>query len=318
MQRKYVILGAVAALLLATITGLGGYWMNRPVVQPPPSAPACTLSATPTRVQAGRPVQLAWTLKNVATATIDQGIGPVFAVENGVVAVEKLGREVKPTATTTFTMTVKNRAGEASCATTVTVAARQAAALPPPAPPPAATSSAPATQPATSSAPARATGVGLEADRYVGVLWIKETPRTRQMMEGLTGAQRFSQLYSAIRPGAPASDRIEGVGPGRNGQVPMTIRSGATVHWSGVGTIEGGIARVKVPAGTQIPVTASLCAVFPTALGYHQVAPRADLVKSGEEGRLACLDGTIHNFFVNLGRGKTPEDGAAVLGFERS
>ncbi len=159
---------------------------------------------------------------------------------------------------------------------------------------------------------------GLDADRWGGVLWIKETTRTRQMMAGLTGAQRFAQLYAAINPRTPA-DRISGVEPGRNGPVTMTIRSGPTVHWRGEGQIDNGIARVRVPAGTRIPSTASLCAVFPTTLGpNNQVSPREDIVARGEEGRTACLDGRIFDYFVNQSRGRRAEDGLAVLGFERS
>ncbi len=162
-------------------------------------------------------------------------------------------------------------------------------------------------------------GVPLDADRYVGVLWVKETPRTRQMVQGLTGSQIFLPLYRAIVGESP----IDGVGPGSDGEVPMTIRTARTIHWSGTGRVENGVLRLRVPAGTRIPSTASLCAVFPRALGERLRDPA--IATSDEAGRMACLDDRVFDFF-GLGcqglptcvrRGLRPNDGLAVLGFQR-
>jgi hypothetical protein len=80
---------------------------------PPPAAPACTITATPSSIVSGGVSQLAWTTQNAVSASLNHSIGNVALIGN---------RTVTPTATRTYTMTVTNSAGvTATCATTVTV-----------------------------------------------------------------------------------------------------------------------------------------------------------------------------------------------------
>ena len=82
----------------------------------PIPAPTCVLSATPTSITAGRSSRLTWTATNAVSGAINQGIGAV-APNNSAAF-----RNVTPSNTTTYTMTVKNSAGAtATCARTVTV-----------------------------------------------------------------------------------------------------------------------------------------------------------------------------------------------------
>ena len=81
-----------------------------PVVVP---APTCTLTPSASTVTSGGASTLTWTATNAATKVINQGIG----------AVTGTSYVVRPTATTTYTMTVTNSAGVSrTCAATVKVA----------------------------------------------------------------------------------------------------------------------------------------------------------------------------------------------------
>jgi len=91
------------------------------VTPPPVPAPVCTLNASPTSITAGGTSKLTWTSQNATSASLNQNIGAVAV--NG-------SRDVKPTVSTTYTLTVTNSAGvKATCSRTVTV-------TPPPVPAP--------------------------------------------------------------------------------------------------------------------------------------------------------------------------------------
>jgi hypothetical protein len=87
-----------------------------PVVVP---APSCVLNANPTTIDAGNSSRLTWTAQNAVTGTINQGVGEVNPNNAGAF------RNVSPSNTTTYTMTVTNSAGvTATCARTITVTPR--------------------------------------------------------------------------------------------------------------------------------------------------------------------------------------------------
>ncbi len=78
----------------------------------PQPLPACVLTANPTSITSGGQSTLTWSSTNASSATINQSIGSVSLSGN---------RGVNPAVTTTYTMTVTNETGSASCAATVTV-----------------------------------------------------------------------------------------------------------------------------------------------------------------------------------------------------
>ena len=89
----------------------------------PPPKPTVTISAEPSSIERGKSATLKWSSTNATSASINQGIGAVRTSGS---------REVFPTQTTSYSITVKGQGGEASDSATVTV--RQP---PPPPPPPA-------------------------------------------------------------------------------------------------------------------------------------------------------------------------------------
>lgn len=89
----------------------------------PPPKPTVSISAEPSSIERGKSATLNWSSTNATSASINQGIGAVRTSGS---------REVFPTQTTSYSITVKGQGGEARASATVTV--RQP---PPPPPPPA-------------------------------------------------------------------------------------------------------------------------------------------------------------------------------------
>lgn len=90
-----------------------------PPPPPAPAAPRVSIAAEPADVQQGKCARLSWSSTAAATATIDQGIGSVDPGGS---------REVCPTVTTKYTISVTGEGGSRTASTTVTV-------TPPPPPP---------------------------------------------------------------------------------------------------------------------------------------------------------------------------------------
>ena len=88
---------------------------------PPPPKPTVSLSAEPSSIERGKSATLKWSSQNAASASLNQGIGAVPASGS---------REVFPTQSTTYQVSVKGAGGEASASARVTVR------VPPPPPPP--------------------------------------------------------------------------------------------------------------------------------------------------------------------------------------
>jgi len=95
-------------------------------VEPPaPARPTVSMSAEPSSIERGKSATLKWSSTGATSASINQGIGAVRTSGS---------REVFPTQTTSYSMTVKGQGGESSASATVTV---RATPPPPPPPPPA-------------------------------------------------------------------------------------------------------------------------------------------------------------------------------------
>jgi len=92
-----------------------------PPPPPPPPAPTATLSVSPSSIEKGSTATLTWTSTNATEVSIE-GVGVVEA--NG-------SKEVKPEASTNYTLAAKGPGGETSANARITVT------LPPPPPPPA-------------------------------------------------------------------------------------------------------------------------------------------------------------------------------------
>ena len=88
---------------------------------PPPARPTVTLSAEPSSIERGGSATLRWQSQNATGASLNQGIGNVPTTGQ---------REVFPTRTTEYTLSVEGEGGAASASATVTVR------TPPPPPPP--------------------------------------------------------------------------------------------------------------------------------------------------------------------------------------
>ena len=100
-----------------TATGAGGTVhcsTDITVNPPPPSAPTCTLSASPSSVLQGGTSTLSWTTANATSFSIDNSIGSVSPVDAG-------SKDVSPSSTTTYTGTVTGPGGTAHCTTKVMV-----------------------------------------------------------------------------------------------------------------------------------------------------------------------------------------------------
>ena len=86
------------------------------VTTPNPSDPSCTLTASPTKVNAGDHTTLTWTTTNGNMFSIDQGIGDVTPVSGGSVSSKAINGD------TTFTGTVTSPTGfVATCTAVVTI-----------------------------------------------------------------------------------------------------------------------------------------------------------------------------------------------------
>ncbi|MDA1314140.1 MAG: OmpA family protein [Acidobacteria bacterium] len=93
-----------------------------PTAAPPaPARPTVSLTAEPSSIESGKSATLKWSSTGATSASINQGIGDVRTSGS---------REVFPTQTTTYTITVKGQGGEATASSQVTVR------TPPPPPPP--------------------------------------------------------------------------------------------------------------------------------------------------------------------------------------
>lgn len=90
------------------------------VVKPP--MPTVSLTAEPSSIERGKSATLKWSSSNATSASLNQGIGTVPTTGS---------REVFPTQTTEYALTVTGPGGEAMARATVTVRTP-----PPPAPPP--------------------------------------------------------------------------------------------------------------------------------------------------------------------------------------
>lgn len=97
------------------------------VAPPAPARPTVSLSAEPSSIESGKSSTLKWSSTGATSASINQGIGAVRTSGS---------REVFPTQTTSYMITVKGQGGEGTASATVTV---RTPAPPPPPPPPTAT-----------------------------------------------------------------------------------------------------------------------------------------------------------------------------------
>src|SRR3989339_1649449 len=97
-----------------TFTGPGGSTTcsKTITVTPIPSAPTCTMNASPSTIVDGNSSTLSWTSANVTSVTINQGIGSVSANSS---------KNVSPSTTTTYTGTFTGPGGSTTCSKTITV-----------------------------------------------------------------------------------------------------------------------------------------------------------------------------------------------------
>ena len=78
-----------------------------------PASPSVALSASPTSAQAGQPVTLTWSSKNATSITLQPSVGPVAGQGS---------TTVRPSQSTTYTVTATGPGGSAHASTQVTIA----------------------------------------------------------------------------------------------------------------------------------------------------------------------------------------------------
>ncbi len=112
MQRKSTIYG-VCALAILLVAGCGKKPAPKvpPAPPPPPPAPTASLSANPSSVQRGQPVQLTWSTTNATDVTIE-GVGPVNASGS---------QSVTPQESTTYRLLAHGPGGTQDATARVTV-----------------------------------------------------------------------------------------------------------------------------------------------------------------------------------------------------
>src|SRR5438132_1410188 len=78
----------------------------------PPASPSVALNASPVSAQAGQQVTLTWSSTNAASVTLEPSVGPVAAQGS---------TTVRPSQSTTYTVTAKGPGGSAHASAQVTI-----------------------------------------------------------------------------------------------------------------------------------------------------------------------------------------------------
>jgi hypothetical protein len=97
---------------------------------PMPVMPFCALETRPWTIAKGESATLLYSTKDATSVSMDNGIGPVPAGDQGAIW------GVSPETSTTYTMTATNDQGSSTCQISVTVDGVAAPPPPPPPPPP--------------------------------------------------------------------------------------------------------------------------------------------------------------------------------------
>src|SRR2546427_13009413 len=106
--RTAVLFGWVPLGLVAT----GKKPIAAAQLAPPPAPPSVALSASPASVQAGQPVTLTWSSTNATSVTLEPSVGRVAAQGS---------TTVRPSQSTTYTVTATGPAGSAHASAQVTI-----------------------------------------------------------------------------------------------------------------------------------------------------------------------------------------------------
>jgi hypothetical protein len=112
--RTAVLFGLAALLVMAN--------GRNPIAgaqQPPPASPSVALNASPASSQAGQPVTLTWSSTNATSVTLEPAIGVVVAQGSTI---------VKPSQSTTYTVTAIGPGGSAHASAQVTITAAPSSA----------------------------------------------------------------------------------------------------------------------------------------------------------------------------------------------
>src|SRR5229473_4561865 len=106
--RTAVLFGLVALALVAS--GTNPIAAAQP--GPPRASPSVALSASRASAQAGQPVTLTWSSTNATSVTLEPSVGPVAATGS---------TTVRPSQSTTYTVTATGSGGSAHASTQVTI-----------------------------------------------------------------------------------------------------------------------------------------------------------------------------------------------------
>src|SRR5215467_1850164 len=107
--RTAVLFGLVAFALMAN----GRKPVAAAQLAPPPASPTVALSASPASAQAGQPVTLTWSTTNATSITLEPSVGRVAPQGS---------TTIKPSQSTTYTVTATGPGGSAHANTQVTIA----------------------------------------------------------------------------------------------------------------------------------------------------------------------------------------------------
>jgi hypothetical protein len=106
--RTAILFGLFALALMAN----GRKPIAAAQLAPPRASPSVTLSASPTSAQAGQPVTLTWSSTNATSITLEPSVGRVA---------EQGSTTVKPSQSTTYTVTAAGPGGSAQASAQVTI-----------------------------------------------------------------------------------------------------------------------------------------------------------------------------------------------------
>jgi YVTN family beta-propeller protein len=210
--------------------------------------PTVKISASPASIVVGSPSTLTWTSTGATLASINQGIGSVAV--NG-------SRVVSPTATTTYTITVKNSSGSTTAKATITVKA---------APPTVTFSASPVTIPPGGSATLSWTttnATSASIDQSIGTVALNGSKVVKPTVtktytitvkgSGGTVMAKTTVMVAVAPPTVTFSAAPAIISPGQSSKLTWSVQNATSVSIdNGIGTVSANSSRTVTPTATTI------------------------------------------------------------------
>lgn len=142
-------------------------------------------------------------------------------------------------------------------------------------------------------------GTPTTATVFVGALVANQSPEVDREVIGRSNY--LMPLYRGIQSGRMT---------GPSGEVRLFIQNGSTVLWEQQVRLENGIAKVALPAGTNLQLSAGLCVETSWPIAHQRVRPH--WARPGQH--VMCTeDGALFRYIFTEGRGRTVGDAYGVV-----